>query len=106
MSSPSITTASKPPDRRTLLDQLSALEAENIRLRAALIRRESELAFARQDRDELAASVPGLPRRLELARTIESLGERLQTMKRERLHRLAPAAHVVVQRSRLRPSHP
>ena len=67
---------------------ISALESENIRLRAALIQRDSELAFARQDCAELAAASAGLPRRIELARRVDSLADRLQSLLREK-HRTA-----------------
>lgn len=67
-----------------LTRRLVAAEAENIRLRAALIQRDSELAFAREDQRALASSVPGLPRRLALVRRVDVLSERLQSLLRER----------------------
>ncbi len=73
-----------------LAARLAALEADNLRLRAAVMQRDSALAFARQDREALAASVPGLPRRAELARRVEALGERLQSLMRERAPPVIP----------------
>lgn len=64
--------------------RIAALESENIRLRVAVIQRDSELAFARQDRAEMAAASAGLPRRIELARRVDSLAERLQSLLREK----------------------
>ena len=69
--------------------RIEALESENMRLRAAVMQRDSELAFARQDRADLAAAAAaGLPRRIELARRVDSLAERLQSLLREK-HRAA-----------------
>jgi len=68
--------------------RIAALESENIRLRAAVMLRDSELAFSRQDCADLAAASAGLPRRIELARRVDSLAERLQSLLREK-HRPA-----------------
>lgn len=75
--------------------RIAALESENIRLRAAVMVRDSELVFARQDRADLAAASAGLPRRMELARRVDSLAERLQSLLREK-HRLAERSASVV----------
>ncbi|QHI96567.1 hypothetical protein GT347_00275 [Xylophilus rhododendri] len=69
---------------RTLRERIAALEADNIRLRAAVIERDSALAFARQDNEDLKNAAPGLPRRAELARKVETLAERVQSLMRER----------------------
>lgn len=61
------------------------LEAEAMRLRAALIMRDSALAWAREDRQALEGLIPGLPRRVALARRVSQLMERVQTLMRERL---------------------
>lgn len=61
------------------------LEAEAMRLRAAVIQRDTALAWAREDRKALEGSIPGLPRRVALARTVTQLMERVQTLMRERL---------------------
>jgi len=74
-----------------LAARLATLEAENLRLRAALVVRDSALAFARQDQEALAAAVPGLRRRAELTRRVEWLGDRLQALMREQ--RDLPVAH-------------
>ncbi|OLU07737.1 DUF2325 domain-containing protein, partial [Achromobacter denitrificans] len=61
------------------------LEAESMRLRAAVIQRDTALAWAREDRKALELSIPGLPRRVALARSVTQLMERVQTLMRERL---------------------
>ncbi|MGE6917342.1 DUF2325 domain-containing protein [Achromobacter kerstersii] len=61
------------------------LEAEAMRLRAALIVRDTALAWSRADRAALEASIPGLPKRVALARRVAQLVERVQTLMRERL---------------------
>ncbi|KGD86922.1 hypothetical protein JL37_28875 [Achromobacter sp. RTa] len=61
------------------------LEEENMRLRAALIVRDTALAWAREDHKALEVSIPGLPRRVALARTVTQLMERVQALMRERL---------------------
>lgn len=78
------TAALDPSDVRALVERIAVLEADNLRLRAAVLLRDSAVAFARQDCEAMAASVPGLPRRVELARRVEALGEKLQSMLRER----------------------
>ncbi len=62
------------------------LQAQVIRLRAAVIVRESALAFAQQDRAQADALTPGLPRRVTLARRVEALMARVQSLTREVLH--------------------
>ena len=64
---------------------ISRLEAEAVRLRAAVIVRDTALAFAHEDRLRAEAAVPGLPRRRALARRGEALVERIQRLMRERL---------------------
>ena len=61
------------------------LESEAMRLRAAVILRDTALAWAREDRKALETSIPGLPRRVALARSVTQLMERVQTLMRERL---------------------
>ena len=46
------------------------LESEAMRLRAAVILRDSALAWEREDRKALETSIPGLPRRVALARSV------------------------------------
>ncbi|WP_258128212.1 DUF2325 domain-containing protein [Achromobacter anxifer] len=61
------------------------LEGEAMRLRAAVILRDSALAWEREDRKALETSIPGLPRRVALARSVAQLMERVQSLMRERL---------------------
>ncbi|MCS4508954.1 DUF2325 domain-containing protein [Xylophilus ampelinus] len=63
---------------------IGRLEAEAVRLRAAVVVRDTALAFAREDRLGAEAAVPGLPRRRALARRIEALVERARRLMRER----------------------
>ena len=64
---------------------ITRLEGEVIRLRAAVIQRDTALAAARDRQASLEASMPGMPRRLALARKVESLVQRVQDLMRERL---------------------
>lgn len=61
------------------------LEEEAMRLRAAVIARDTALAWAREDRRALEVSIPGLPKRAALARSVTQLMERVQALMRERL---------------------
>ncbi|SSW66919.1 DUF2325 domain-containing protein [Achromobacter agilis] len=61
------------------------LETEAMQLRAAVIVRDTALAWAREDRKALEVSIPGLPKRIALARTVTQLMERVQALMRERL---------------------
>jgi hypothetical protein len=59
-----------------------------VRLRAAAMVRETALAWEREDRQAMEAAIPGLPKRLTLARRVEWLVGRvhdLQGAMRERL---------------------
>lgn len=74
------------------VDQIEALrtesarkDAEIMRLRAELIARDTEVAFAREDLQRLEASIPGLPTRRSLVRRVETLTEHIQSLMRERL---------------------
>lgn len=64
--------------------QLRWQERELIRLRAAVIVRDSALQWAQQERAELEAAVPGLPSRRFLARQVDALMARVQALLRER----------------------
>lgn len=66
--------------------ELLRAQADLVRLRAAVIVRDSIIAFAREDKADLEATIPGLPRRLALAQRVESLVSRVQTLTREVLH--------------------
>jgi hypothetical protein len=60
--------------------RIEALEAALMRSRAAVIVRDSALAWERAERQELERAIPGLPRRFELARRVEALLARLQDL--------------------------
>ncbi|MFN3987570.1 MAG: DUF2325 domain-containing protein [Rhodocyclaceae bacterium] len=62
---------------------IEALEAEVMRLRGRVIAGDTALAIAREQRDALAATIPGLPRRLALTRRVDALKARVQTLTRE-----------------------
>lgn len=64
--------------------EIARLQAEQMRLRARLIVRESALAFAQQDSAALAAATPGLGARRQLAQRVEGLLQRIQDLLRER----------------------
>ena len=71
---------------QTQATTIQHLQAQVMRLRAAVIARDTALAWAREDRAELEASIPGLPKRVVLARRVEALLARLQDVMRERFH--------------------
>lgn len=64
--------------------QLARQEREIVRLRAAVILRDTALAWAAQERAEIEAAVPGLPARRVLARRVDALVARVQALLRER----------------------
>jgi len=63
--------------------QIEALTAEVVRLRGAVIVRDTHLALARDELEQLRAASPGLPRRQAMARHIGLLAERITTLSRE-----------------------
>eukprot|EP01031_Cornospumella_fuschlensis_P024506 gene24506-29617_t len=69
--------------------EIAKLQAQAIRLRAAAMVRETALAWEREDRQAVEDAIPGLPRRLNLARRMESLmtrvNELMHKLKHERL---------------------
>ncbi len=65
--------------------RIAQLESELMRARAQVVIGDTQLALAREDLAELAASIPGLPTRARLARKVEWLGERVQDLMRELL---------------------
>lgn len=65
--------------------EIEALRAETIRLRAAVLVRDTALAFAREDRAAFEAAIPGLPRRRALARHVDFLKAQVQALMRELL---------------------
>ncbi|WP_198972043.1 DUF2325 domain-containing protein [Xylophilus sp. ASV27] len=60
--------------------EIAKLQAQLLRLRAEVLRRDTALAFEREDRAALEASLPGLPRRRALIRHVEALRDRLQRL--------------------------
>ncbi|MFJ1300929.1 DUF2325 domain-containing protein [Pseudomonadota bacterium AL_CKDN230030165-1A_HGKHYDSX7] len=64
--------------------QIEALEADAMQLRAAVIIRDTRLAWADADRQALEEAVPGLARRVTLARQVEYLAGRVQSLVRAR----------------------
>ena len=63
---------------------IDTLLVEQMHLRAELVIRVTALQFEREDRARLEAMIPGLPRRALLARQVDHLKERLETLLRER----------------------
>ncbi|WP_454690469.1 DUF2325 domain-containing protein [Achromobacter aloeverae] len=61
---------------------IAGLEAEVMRLRAAVMVKETALAWARDELDAVRAAVPGLPRRLALARRVVELEARVRELMR------------------------
>jgi hypothetical protein len=73
--------------------EIAALKAHAMRLRAAVIARDTALAWADEDRAALEAAIPDLPQRATLARRVKELNKRLQELMRQRLPPVyAPAA--------------
>lgn len=66
--------------------ELAALRAQAMRLRAAVVIRETALLWEREERMAWQALIPGLPRRLALARRVDQLVGRVHELMRERLH--------------------
>lgn len=64
--------------------EIARLQAQAIRLRAAVVQRDSALAWEKEDRAALEQSIPGLPRRVELAREVGSLQARIRDLMRMR----------------------
>ncbi len=64
--------------------EIGRLQAQAMRLRAEVIVRETALAWAREDRAALEQAIPGLPRRVTLARRVDALLVRIQDLMRER----------------------
>lgn len=75
--------------------EIERLNAQAMRLRAALIQRDTALAWAKEDRAELEQSIPGLPKRINLVREVGMLQARIHDLMRERPHaKRAPARTV------------
>lgn len=63
--------------------RIAALEADMMRLRAAVIARDSALAWASEDRAALEREMPGLARRVELGRRVAALQARIGELLRQ-----------------------
>ena len=63
--------------------EIQALQAEVVRLRGALVVRDTRLAMGYDELAQLRAAVPGLSRRQTMARHIAVLAERIATLSRE-----------------------
>ncbi|AOG22512.1 DUF2325 domain-containing protein [Acidovorax sp. RAC01] len=72
--------------------QVEALQSEVMRLRAAVVVRDTRLAMANEALDALKAAAPGLPRRGALARQVAAMAERIAALSRERLRWMPTAA--------------
>lgn len=66
--------------------ELAALQAQALRLRAAVVIRETALLWEREERMAWQALMPGLARRMALARRVDQLVGRVHELMRERLH--------------------
>ncbi|WP_219905229.1 DUF2325 domain-containing protein [Pseudothauera lacus] len=78
--------------------EIDRLQAEVMRLRGELIARDTALALAREERAALEAALPGLPRRVALARRVDSLMEKVHALMGELRAHTRPEARVVVGR--------
>ena len=75
---------------REQAQRIAALDAEVVRLRAAVVGRDSLLAWARQDRTALERELPGLGKRVDLGRRVAALQARISDLLRERAPGFAP----------------
>lgn len=66
--------------------EIRQLQAELMQTRAAVVVRDTALAFAREDQAQLQASIPGLPKRQVLTRRVETMSNRIQELMRECLY--------------------
>lgn len=60
--------------------EIVRLQADAMRARALLMRRTTELAWAAEDRAALELSIPGLPKRVALARRVIELEARIRAL--------------------------
>ena len=63
--------------------EIDALRSEVVRLRGALVVRDTRLAMAHDALEQAQAATPGLPRRKAMARHISMLAERITALSRE-----------------------
>jgi chromosome segregation ATPase len=72
--------------------EIAQLDAQAMRLRAELVKRDTALAWAREDRAALDQAIPGLPKRVTLARHVDALQARVRELMDELQRRdLQPA---------------
>ncbi len=62
--------------------KIAALEAQAMQLRAAVMIRETALAWAKEELAEVKTSIEGLPKRLALAQQVRALEARVQVLMR------------------------
>ncbi|MFL9926837.1 DUF2325 domain-containing protein [Herbaspirillum lusitanum] len=65
--------------------EIAQLRAQAMQMRAAIIARDTALAWAYEDRAALEAAIPDLPQRATLARRVKELSKRLQDLMRDKL---------------------
>jgi hypothetical protein len=65
--------------------KIKQLQSQIMQLRAAVIVRDTALAYAHEDRIAFEASIPGLPKRTTLAGQVKILAARIDMLMRERL---------------------
>ncbi|QJE00785.1 DUF2325 domain-containing protein [Massilia forsythiae] len=75
---------------------IARLEAQTMRLRAQAIRRQTELAWEREDRAERERAIPDLSKRVALARQVTLLQARIHQLMRAPGAAHAPARTAVV----------
>jgi hypothetical protein len=68
---------------RAQAEEIARLEAQAMRLRMELVKRETALAWAKDDRATLEQVIPGLPKRVELVRHVEALQARVRELSDE-----------------------
>lgn len=72
--------------------EIAQLRAQAMKMRAAIIARDSALAWACEDRAALEAAIPDLAPRVTLARKVKDLSRRLQDLMRDTLRPTISAA--------------
>lgn len=60
--------------------EIAQLKAQVMQLRADVVRRDTALAWAKEDRAALEQSIPGLGKRLNLARSVDALQSRVRQL--------------------------
>ena len=67
--------------------EIRRLQAELMKARAGIIVRDTALAYAREERATIEATIPGLPKRTALAQQVRNLTSRIELMLRERVQK-------------------